>query len=170
MTHRAYVALGSNLGERAENLRAAIAALDTLAGTKVTAASSLYVSPAVGADEPQPDYFNGVVGLDTALAPHELLAALQRIEHDAGRTRIAGVRNTARTLDLDILLFDDQVIAERGLNVPHPRLHDRAFVLLPLTEIAPDCVVPGLGPVRGLLPRVAGQHIARVPDPALPAR
>ena len=168
MTHLAYVALGSNLGERAANLRAAIAAIDELPGTHVSVASSMYVSAAMGADEPQPDYFNGVVGLETTLAPHALLVALQRIEHDAGRTRIAGVRNTARTLDLDILLFDDRVIAERGLHVPHPRLHDRAFVLLPLLEIAPECVVPGRGPARDMLPRVASQRIARVAEPAIP--
>lgn len=169
MTHLAYVALGSNLGERAQNLRAAIAALDALPGTHVNAASSMYVSAAMGADEPQPDYFNGVVGLDTALAPHALLAALQQIEHAAGRTRIAGVSNTARTLDLDLLLFDDLVIADHGLRVPHPLLQDRAFVLLPLLEIAPGCVVPGRGPARDMLPRVASQRIARVAEPAIPA-
>ena len=162
MTHLAYVALGSNLGERAANLRAAIAAIDALPGTHVNVASSMYVSAAMGADEPQPDYFNGVVGLETTLAPHALLVALQRIEHDAGRTRIAGVRNTARTLDLDILLFDDRVIAERGLHVPHPRLHDRAFVLLPLLELDPDAQIPDLGAARDYLSSVAGQHVERM--------
>ena len=167
--HRAYVALGSNLGERAGHLRAATAAMNALPGTRVTAASSIYASAAMGADEPQPDYYNAVVGLDTELAPRRLLDALQRIEHDAGRTRIAGVRNTARTLDLDILLFDDLVIAEHGLHVPHPRLQDRAFVVLPLAEIAPECVVPGVGPVFALVPRVAGQHIARIADSTIAA-
>ena len=164
MMHRAYVGMGSNLGQRADHLRAAAAAMNALPGTRVSAASSIYASAPMGADEPQPDYYNAVVGLDTELAPQRLLAALQRIEHDAGRTRIAGVRNTARTLDLDILLFDDMVIAEHGLHVPHPRLQERAFVLLPLAEIAPQCVVPGLGPVSGLVSQVASQHIARVAD------
>lgn len=169
MTHRAYVGIGSNLGDRQDCLREAISAIKRLPGTSVVAESSIYVSAPVGAGEPQPDYFNAVVGLDTLLAPHALLEALQHIEQGAGRTRVAGLRNTARTLDLDILVIDDLIIDERGLHVPHPRLQDRAFVLLPLNEIAPDCVVPGLGPVRTLLPRVAGQRIARLPSPIVSA-
>ncbi|MEP7083722.1 MAG: 2-amino-4-hydroxy-6-hydroxymethyldihydropteridine diphosphokinase [Betaproteobacteria bacterium] len=161
--------MGSNLGERAAQLRAATAAMNALPGTRVTAASSIYVSAAMGAEEPQPDYFNAVVGLDTELAPHRLLDALQQIEHDAGRTRIDGIRNTARTLDLDVLLYDDLTIAEQGLQVPHPRLSERAFVVLPLAEIAPSCLIPGVGPVSALLPRVADQHIARVADSLLTA-
>lgn len=167
MIHRAFVAMGSNLGERAGHLRAATAAMNALPGTRVTAASSIYASAAMGTEAPQPDYFNAVVGLETQLAPQRLLDALQQIELEAGRTRIAGVRNTARTLDLDILLFDDLTIAEHGLQVPHPRLSERAFVLLPLAEIAPSCLIPGVGPVSALLPRVANQHIARVADSLL---
>jgi len=170
MTHRAYVGMGSNLGDRDGRLRAAIAAMNRLPGTTVVAASSVYVSAPVGTGEPQPDYYNAVAGLDTPLAPRALLEALQGIEHDAGRTRTAGIRNAARTLDLDILLIDDLVIDEDGLRVPHPRLQDRAFVLLPLAEIAPDCIVPGQGPVRALLPRVAGQRIARLSPAGAAAR
>lgn len=166
MTHRAYVGMGSNLGDREGRLREATSAMRRLPGTRVVAESSIYVSAPVGASEPQPDYFNAVVGLDTGLAPRALLAALQRIEQDAGRTRVAGQRNTSRTLDLDILAIDDLTIAERGLDVPHPRLTDRAFVLLPLAEIAPDYVVPGRGPVFALLPGIAGQRIARLASPA----
>jgi 2-amino-4-hydroxy-6-hydroxymethyldihydropteridine diphosphokinase len=167
MMHRAYIGMGSNLGDREGRLRAAISAMKTLPGTSVVAESSIYVSAPVGAGEPQPDYFNAVVGLETPLSPHALLEALQHIEQSAGRTRVTGQRNTARTLDLDVLLVDDLSIDERGLHVPHPRLQDRAFVLLPLVEIAPDCIVPGLGPVRALLPRIAGQRIARLPSPVV---
>lgn len=169
MTHRAYVGMGSNLGDREGRLREAVSALKGLPGTTVIAESSIYVSAPVGASEPQPDYFNAVVGLDTPLSPHALLDALQRIEQTAGRARVAGLRNAARTLDLDILVIDDLIIDERGLHVPHPRLQDRTFVLLPLNEIAPDCVIPGLGPVRMLLPRIAGQRITRLPSPIVSA-
>lgn len=169
MTHRAYIGMGSNLGDRQGRLREAVSAMKRLPGTSVVAESSIYVSAPVGASEPQPDYFNAVVGIDTLLPPRALLEALQHIEHSAGRTRVAGLRNTARTLDLDILVIDDVIIDERGLHVPHPRLQDRAFVLLPLNEIAPDCVVPGLGPVRALLPRIAEQRIARLSSPIVPA-
>ncbi|MBK8740957.1 MAG: 2-amino-4-hydroxy-6-hydroxymethyldihydropteridine diphosphokinase [Betaproteobacteria bacterium] len=169
MKRRAYIGLGSNLGDREGRLRAAIKALGKIAGISVATASATYVSAPVGASEPQPDYFNAVVAIDTTLAPRALLDALQRIEHDAGRARVAGERNTARTLDLDILLIADVIIDEPGLHVPHPRLQDRAFVVLPLLEIAPDCVIPGLGPLRALLPRVAGQSIRRAPSPAAAA-
>jgi 2-amino-4-hydroxy-6-hydroxymethyldihydropteridine diphosphokinase len=154
--------MGSNLGDRQRRLYEAVDAMKSLPGTSVIARSSIYASAPVGTSEAQPDYFNAVVGLDTALSPRALLEALQRIEQGAGRTRVAGMANAARTLDLDILLCGNWIIAEPGLQVPHPRLGDRAFVLLPLVEIAPDCVVPGLGPAHALLPRVAGQRIARL--------
>ena len=166
MKRRAYIGLGSNLGDREGRLRAAIKALGKIAGISVATASATYVSAPVGASEPQPDYFNAVVAIDTTLAPRALLDALQRIEPDAGRARVAGERNTARTLALDVLLIADVIIDEPRLHMPPPRLHDRAFVVLPLLEIAPDCVIPGLGPLRALLPRVAGQSIRRAPSPA----
>lgn len=165
MTHRAYVGLGSNLGDRDAHLRAAVSAMQRLPGTRIIAESSIYVSAPMGTDDVQSDYYNAIVELDTKLAPHALLDALQRIEQRAGRIRVAERRYAARTLDLDILLCDDLIVDEQGLQLPHPRLADRAFVLLPLVEIAPDCVVPGLGPARMLLPRVAGQRIARIPSP-----
>ncbi len=169
MSHRAYVGLGSNLGAREGRLRDAVGAMTTLPGTRLVAESSIFVSAPLGAAEAQPDYFNAVVELDTLLSPHALLEALQKIEQAAGRTRLAGLQNAARTLDLDILLYDDLIIDERGLHVPHPRLQERAFVLLPLSEIAPDCVVPGLGPVRTLALRVAEQRIERLPSPIVSA-
>jgi 2-amino-4-hydroxy-6-hydroxymethyldihydropteridine diphosphokinase len=163
MSVRAYVALGSNLGDREQTLRAAVAAIGRLPGTAVTAASSVYATAPVGVDTPQPDYYNAVIGIDTALSPRDLLRALQAIERDAGRVRDRGVRNAARTLDLDILLYADRTIDEDGLRVPHPRLHERAFALAPLAEIAPHVRIPGHGPAATLLDSVAAQRIERLP-------
>ena len=160
MTHRASIALGANLGDRAAQLAAATSAVGRLPRTTLAAQSRIYVTAPVGAAEPQPDYYNAVIGIDTGLSPRALLEALQQIELDAGRRRVAGTRNAARTLDLDILLYGDTVVAEPGLQVPHPRMQDRAFVLRPLADIAPDAIVPGLGAVRDLLPGVAGQIIS----------
>ena len=163
--HRAYVGIGSNLGDRERTLRDAFDALDALRQTRVAARSSIYVTAPVDPAGEQQDYYNAVAALDTGLAPHSLLAALQRIESDAGRMRQAGVRNTARTLDLDILLYDDLELDAPGLHIPHPRLEDRAFVLAPLAEIAPGCVTPRGRAVSALLARVADQRITRVDAP-----
>src|SRR4051812_12372814 len=124
MTHRVYIGLGGNLGDRLARLSSAIAAIDQLPQTSVIAQSGIYVSAPVGAKGKQPDYYNAVVGADTAFSPRPLLERLQRIEHDSGRQRVAGERNAARTLDLDILLFDHEVIVEPGLQVPHPRMQE----------------------------------------------
>lgn len=159
MTQRAYIGLGANLGDPETQIAGAIAAVGALDGTTLAGRSPVYVSAPVGTAEPQPDYFNAVIAVDTTLSPARLLSALQQIEHEAGRERIPGARNTARTLDLDILLYGDAVIAEPGLHVPHPRMHERAFVLRPLADVAPDAVVPGRGAVRDLLLRVADQRI-----------
>jgi 2-amino-4-hydroxy-6-hydroxymethyldihydropteridine diphosphokinase len=169
MIRRAYIGLGGNLGNRAGRLAEAIAAIGGLPDTVVAARSSVYESAPVGAADAQPDYFNAVVAVDTGLAPRALLEGLQRIEHDAGRTRVTGERNAARTLDLDILLIGDERIDEPGLHVPHPRMQERAFVLMPLAELAPEATIPGLGRVRELLPRVAGQRIERLREPLAPA-
>lgn len=160
---QAFVALGCNLGDCSRTLADAAAAIGRLPGTAVTAASSIYVTAPVAVDVPQPDYYNGVVGIATALEPRALLDALQGIEAAAGRRREAGVRNAPRTLDLDLVLYGDRIVEEPGLTVPHPRLTTRAFVLAPLAEIAPDAAVPGRGRVRDLLEGVAGQRIARLP-------
>ena len=161
---RAYVGMGSNLGDRERTLGDAFDALDRITDTRVAARSSIYVTEPIAPAGAQQDYYNAVAALDTALEPKLLLDAMQAIEEHAGRTRQHGVRNTARTLDLDLLLYDECTIAEPGLSIPHPRLADRAFVLVPLAEIAPDCVIPGLGPARTLLERVASQRIARLPS------
>jgi 2-amino-4-hydroxy-6-hydroxymethyldihydropteridine diphosphokinase len=122
-------------------------------------ASSFYRSAPVG-NEAQPDFVNGVAALETDLAPRELLAALLRIEHAMGRERTAP--NAPRTLDLDLLLYDELVVDEPGLRVPHPRMHSRAFVLAPLVEIAPEAAIPGHGPAADLLLRVSDQRIERI--------
>lgn len=138
MENTAYIGLGANLGDAAAALRAATDAMGALQGTRVLQCSSLYRSAPV--DATGPDYFNAVVALRTTLQPLALLAALQTIEADAGRER--PYRNAPRTLDLDILLFGDVTLETPTLVVPHPRLHERAFVLLPLAEIAPEHVQP----------------------------
>ena len=158
--HSAFIGLGSNLGAPGAQLRGAIAALAELPQTRLVAASSLYRSAPLGNPD-QPDFVNAVAQLATALAPQPLLAALLEIERRFGRER--SFRNAPRTLDLDLLLYDARRIAEPGLEVPHPRLPRRAFVLAPLVEIAPDCEIPGKGRAAALLARCAGQDVERLP-------
>ncbi|MDD2713299.1 MAG: 2-amino-4-hydroxy-6-hydroxymethyldihydropteridine diphosphokinase, partial [Simplicispira sp.] len=150
-----WVGLGANLGDRAGALRSALAAIAALHGTRVLRASSLYRSAPV--DAGGPDYLNAVAELRTTLAPQALLEALQAIEQAAGRQR--PYRNAPRTLDLDILLFGDQPIDTPTLTVPHPRLHERAFVLRPLAELAPERVPPAA------LHAVQAQAIERTAGP-----
>ncbi len=146
--HIAYVALGANLGDPAEQLENAFAELASLADTRLLARSGLYSSAPAGYAD-QPDYVNAVAKLDTTLSPRELLVCLLDIERRHGRER--AFRNAPRTLDLDILLYDDRRVNEPGLHIPHPRMHERAFVLLPLAEIAPDLDLPGHGPIKTAL-------------------
>jgi 2-amino-4-hydroxy-6-hydroxymethyldihydropteridine diphosphokinase len=147
----ACVALGSNLDNPRARVERGFEALAALPDTVVRARSRLYRTPPWGILE-QPDFVNAAARLETALAPRQLLDALLAIEAAAGRVR--GVTNGPRTLDLDLLLYGDQVIAVPGLVVPHPRLHQRAFVLLPLADVAPELEVPGQGRVAELLERV----------------
>ena len=155
---RAFVALGANLGDARAALDAAFVALAALPGTVLGAASSIYRTAPI--DSAGPDYLNAVIRLDTRLAPRALLDALLRIERAHGRER--PYRNAPRTLDLDLLLYGDRRIATKRLTVPHPRLHERAFVLFPLAEIAPRVVIPGLGPIGRLLPGVAAQRVDKL--------
>lgn len=155
---RAYVALGANIGEPVKHLRAAVDDLDTLADTRVVARSSLYRSAPVGLLD-QPDFINAVVAVDTKLAALELLRQLLAIEARHGRVR--SVANAPRTLDLDLLLYGEVQMQDTELTLPHPRMHERAFVLLPLLEVAPDIALPALGPGRDFLPSVADQAITR---------
>ena len=155
---RAYVALGANIGEPVKHLRAAVDDMTALPDTLIVARSSLYRSAPVGLLN-QPDFINAVVALDTALAPLALLRQLLAIEARHGRVR--SVPNAPRTLDLDLLLHGDCRLDTPELTLPHPRMHQRAFVLLPLIEIAPDATLSGLGPARDFLSAVAGQAIER---------
>lgn len=155
----AFVALGSNLSGPQRQLRAAFDALARLPDTQVIAHSSLYRSAPVGYAD-QPDFVNAVAAIRTALSPRALLDALLTLERAHGRVR--EFANAPRTLDLDIVLYGEQVIHEPGLSVPHPRMHERAFVLVPLAEIAPDAVVPGRGCVRDLLAGVDAARVTRL--------
>jgi len=146
---RAYVGLGANLGDRERTLRAAVDALAAEDGIEVVAVSTLRETDPVGVGE-QPRYLNGAVAVETTLAPRELLGRLLSIEQRFGRVRVPG-EHGPRTLDLDLLLLGDAVLDEPGLTVPHPRLHERRFVLEPLAELAPGLVVPGCGDVDSLL-------------------
>jgi 2-amino-4-hydroxy-6-hydroxymethyldihydropteridine diphosphokinase len=155
----AYIALGSNLEDPAAQIAAGFAALASLPESQLRARSSLYRTAPVGYAE-QPDFINAVAALDTALSPRALLDALLDIELAHGRAR--KFANAPRTLDLDVLLYGDVQLNEPGLTLPHPRMHERAFVLVPLAEIAPGCVVPGRGAVADLLRAVdaAGVRLA----------
>ncbi|MDH3520594.1 MAG: 2-amino-4-hydroxy-6-hydroxymethyldihydropteridine diphosphokinase [Myxococcales bacterium] len=137
----AYVALGSNLGAREQHLAGALDALRAVAGVRELAVSSVYETAPIGPGE-QDFYLNAVARLTTSLAPRALLEQLLAIEATAGRRR-GPERNAPRTLDLDLLLYGEHAIDEPGLEVPHPRMCDRGFVLEPLCELAPDLVVPG---------------------------
>jgi 2-amino-4-hydroxy-6-hydroxymethyldihydropteridine diphosphokinase len=140
---RAYVGLGANLGDREATIRAALEALPGL-----VAVSSLRETDPVGVTD-QPRFLNGVAAVETELSARELLDALLEIERELGRERRE--RWGPRTIDLDLLLFGEEQIDERGLSVPHPRLHERRFALEPLSELAPDALIPGRGRVADVL-------------------
>jgi 2-amino-4-hydroxy-6-hydroxymethyldihydropteridine diphosphokinase len=143
------VGLGANLGPREDTLRQAIRLLDEADGVDVVATSSLRETEPVGVVD-QPRFLNGAAAVDTALAPQELLSVLLGVEQRLGRVR-DGTRWGPRTIDLDLLLYGDEVVEEPGLRVPHPRLAERRFVLEPLAELDPELVVPRAGPVADLL-------------------
>lgn len=160
---RCYVALGANLGDPIATVRAAIAALRKLPDSQLVATSSLYRTAPVGLKQ-QPDFINAVVAIDSVLPAPTLMNLLFRIEEQFGRQRSPdGARNLARTLDLDLLLYGDQVSDDPALTLPHPRMHERAFVLAPLHEIAPDLKIPNCGAVDERLALCAEQQIARLP-------
>jgi 2-amino-4-hydroxy-6-hydroxymethyldihydropteridine diphosphokinase len=146
---RAYVGLGSNLGDREAYLRAALGALAVEPDIEVVAISSLRDTEPVGLVD-QPRFLNGAAALETTLEPRALLERLLAIERRLGRTR-SGPHLGPRTIDLDLLLYGDERIDEPGLELPHPRLHERRFALEPLAELDPALVVPGHGPVDALL-------------------
>ena len=155
----AYVGMGANVGEPRAQLLAAWEAIGRLPQTRAIARSSLYRSAPVGYGK-QPDFLNCVAKLDTDLEADALLAHLQEIERDLGRAR--PFQNAPRTIDLDLLLYGSAAIHTPDLVVPHPRMHERAFVLEPLTELDPGVTVPGRGSAADLLRACAGQRIERV--------
>ena len=154
-----YVGLGSNLEHPQQQVLTACEALRRLPRTQFLRRSSLYRTAPMGKTD-QPDFVNAVAALSTGLAPGDLLKALLQIEAEQGRVR--SEPNAARTLDLDLLLVGELVIHEPGLDVPHPRLHERAFVLVPLAELDPNLNIPGHGVVADLLSQVSGQRVTRI--------
>ena len=153
-----YIGIGANLGDAQETVRRAIELLGELPQTRLVAQSSLFSTAPI--DSSGDDYINAVARIDTQLQPVALLHALQTIEQDFGRER--PYRNAPRTLDLDILLYGQQVITSKSLTVPHPRMTLRAFVLIPLLQVDPFITIPGQGPAHAFVPGVAGQHIQKI--------
>lgn len=158
MSVTAYIGIGANLGDARANVLDAFERLGRLPGAKLEAVSSLYRTAPI--DSSGDDYINAVVRLSTTLPAQSLLEALFDIEQAHGRER--PYYNAPRTLDLDLLLYGDEQIATATLTVPHPRMHQRAFVLLPLLELAPGVVLPGLGRAADFAPSVAEQGIIRL--------
>jgi 2-amino-4-hydroxy-6-hydroxymethyldihydropteridine diphosphokinase len=154
---RCFIGLGANLGDAHATLQAAIKRLATIDASAIVACSAFFRSAPI--DAGGDDFCNAVVELDSAIDAHALLDGLQKIEHEFGRQR--PYLNAPRTLDLDLLLFGDEQIATPRLQVPHPRMHLRAFVLHPLLQLAPDIDLPGLGRASTFLPAVATQAIAQ---------
>lgn len=153
--HTAYIGIGSNLGNPAEHVRFAISQLRQLSSSTLAAQSSLYQTAPVDADGD--NYVNAVVCLLTALSPKKLMARLHDLENASGRKRT--YRNAPRTLDLDILLYDDKEINTSALTLPHPRMTERAFVLVPLLEITPTITIPGKGAAYQYLEQIRHQPI-----------
>jgi 2-amino-4-hydroxy-6-hydroxymethyldihydropteridine diphosphokinase len=147
---RAYVALGANLGDRERTIRRALGELDAAEGVRVTAVSALIETEPVGYLD-QPRFLNGAAALETTLAPRELLDLLLAVERRFGRVREGAPPQGPRPLDLDLLLYEGLELDEPGLRIPHPRLHERRFVLEPLAELDPSLKVPGKGAVQALL-------------------
>jgi 2-amino-4-hydroxy-6-hydroxymethyldihydropteridine diphosphokinase len=158
---RAFIALGSNLSNPEAQVAHAFGELDALPGTQLVKCSSLYRSAPWGYSD-QPDFINAVAEIETHLEPRRLLEMLLDIEHRFGRVR--EFLNAPRVLDLDLLLYNGLIHHEHGLTLPHPRMHERAFVLLPLTEIAPECLIPGQGRAVDHLAACAGQQLERLPQ------
>lgn len=165
MSKRAFIGIGSNLGDRRGYYRNALTALAALPGGRLLRSSSLYESEPLG--EAATWYINGVVELQTSLSPFDLLHCLQELERELGRTKTAQTKKWAsREIDLDLLLFDDLIVETRDLQVPHPQLHTRRFVLLPLVELAPYLIHPRLGKtVYALLAELQDDKRVRVVPP-----
>ena len=155
---KSYIGIGANLGDAKAHVLNGIMQLGRLPKTSIIAQSSLFRTAPI--DSSGDDYINAVVSLDTVLTPHALLQALQDIEQRFGRER--PYPNAPRTLDLDLLLYGAMTIADAILTVPHPRMIQRAFVLIPLLQIDPFITIPGHGPAHQFMPQVADQSIAKI--------
>lgn len=153
-----YIGIGSNLGDARAHVQSALERLAQLPDTQLSAQSSLFRTAPLDAEGE--DYINAVARIDTRLSPEQLLHALQTIENDFGRER--PYRNAPRTLDLDLLLYGSQTISSASLQVPHPRMTQRAFVLIPLLQIDPFLIIPELGPAHAFVPAVSGQAIEKI--------
>jgi 2-amino-4-hydroxy-6-hydroxymethyldihydropteridine diphosphokinase len=162
LSSRAVIGLGSNMDNPVEQIRDALEKIAALPDCSLTKISAMYQSAPVGGVE-QANFINAIAEVETTLTPQKLMACLLDIErrHDRVRT----TRNGPRTLDLDIVMFNDWRINEPDLVVPHPRAHERAFVLLPLIEISPEIVIPGVGAAKSLLEGVSGQSVERFSEP-----
>ncbi len=145
MTAICYIALGSNLGNREDNLHQALAAIAELPGTQVERVSPFILTTPVGGPAGQEDYCNAAARLTTELSPEELLKALAGVEQKLGRFRTGEIRHGPRLIDLDILFYNDLILEKPELTIPHPRLHERLFVLRPMAEIAPNLIHPRMG-------------------------
>lgn len=156
-----FIALGSNLDDPGAQVRTALRELASLPETRLTGESSLYLNPPAGYRD-QPDFVNAVARIETRLAPHALLERLLAIERAHGRVR--DFPNAPRTLDLDVVLYGDLRLHEPGLTIPHPRMLERAFVLVPLSEIAPDAVVPGKGRVADLVRNIDASGMIKLSE------
>jgi 2-amino-4-hydroxy-6-hydroxymethyldihydropteridine diphosphokinase len=159
MTHQAFIAIGSNLQQPMQQVEKAFELLDELPETHIVRRSSLYRSAPVGYDN-QPDFINAVAEISTMLTPQELLRELLAIETSQGRQR--PFPNAPRVLDLDLLLYDDWMMETTELTLPHPRMHERSFVLYPLAEIAADLHIPGKGDIQTLLAAGADKTIEKI--------
>jgi 2-amino-4-hydroxy-6-hydroxymethyldihydropteridine diphosphokinase len=167
LKRRAYIGLGANQGDLADTLNAALESIRSIERSDFVAASPFYTSEPI--DAPGPDFLNAVASIDTELEPYALLLHLHDIELMLGRKRRGGEKkNAPRKVDLDLLLFGNVIMRSTPLTLPHPRLHERGFVLRPLLDIAPDLELPGLGPARQFLETVADQRV-QLAEPA-PAR
>lgn len=158
---RAFIAIGSNLQQPQRQVRQAIRAMAELPQTSLVKSSSLYRTAPVGYDN-QPDFINAVAEIETSLPPLELLHTLLALEDRQGRER--PFPNAPRVLDLDLLLYNDTIMSTAELVLPHPRMHDRGFVMLPLAEIAPDLAIPGYGTAAALAAQCLKQGVARLTE------
>lgn len=163
MQRVAYIGLGANLGSPEKALKEAVRRIASLEGVRFSGASSLYKTEPI--DSSGPDYTNAVLEIQTELSPRELLTELLQIESDLGRVRPVGVHNAPRVIDLDLLAIDQEESSDPFVILPHPRMHERAFVLAPLWELVPEFNIPGKGSVSQLLRTVSDQRIQKFKSP-----